>query len=61
MSNYDTSQLLLLCESIIEDGELAYDELYELAEWLNNHQEACSNWPGSVLVTPLQNAWADGA
>jgi hypothetical protein len=60
MSDYDPSELLLLCESIIEDGELTYDELYQLAEWLNNHQEACSNWPGSLLVASLQKAWADG-
>jgi hypothetical protein len=60
MSDYDPSELLLLCESIIEDGELTYDELYQLAEWLNNHQEACSNWPGGLLVAPLQKAWADG-
>ena len=60
MSDYDPSELLLLCESIIEDGELTYDELYQLAEWLNNHQEACSNWHGSLLVAPLQKAWADG-
>jgi hypothetical protein len=60
MSDYDPSELLLLCESIIEDGELTYDELYQLTEWLNNHQEACSNWPGSLLVASLQKAWADG-
>ena len=60
MSNYDPREILVLCESIMEDGELTYDELYQLAEWLNNHQEACSNWPGSLLVAPLQKAWADG-
>ena len=60
MSNYDPRDILVLCESIMEDGELTYDELYRLAEWLNNHQEACSNWPGSLLVAPLQKAWADG-
>ena len=56
MSNYDPREILVLCESIMEDGELTYDELYRLAEWLNNHQEACSNWPGSLLVAPLQKA-----
>ena len=60
MSDHDTRELLILCETIVEDGELTYDELYQLAESLNNHQEACSNWPGSLLVAPLQKAWADG-
>ena len=60
MSSYDPAELLRLCNSIIEDGELTYEELYELAEWLNSHREACAQWPGNVLVEPLQNAWADG-
>jgi hypothetical protein len=58
--SYDPRELLILCESIMEDGELTYDELYQLAEWLNNHREACSKWPGSLLVAPLHKAWADG-
>jgi hypothetical protein len=60
MSDYDPSELLLVCDSVIEDGELTYDELYQLAEWLNSHREACAHWPGNLLVEPLQNAWADG-
>jgi hypothetical protein len=60
MSDYDPSELLIVCDSIIEDGELTYDELYHLAEWLNGHREACVHWPGSLLVEPLQKAWADG-
>jgi hypothetical protein len=60
VSDYDPSELLVVCESIIEDGELTYDELYRLADWLNNHHEACHHWPGNLLVEPLQRAWADG-
>ena len=60
MSDYDPSELLVLCESIIEDGELTYDEIYQLAEWLNNDREACLHWPGNLLVEPLRKAWADG-
>jgi hypothetical protein len=59
MSEYDPTELLSLCESIIEDGELTYDEIYHLAEWLNNHEEACGSWPGNLLVAPLQRIWAD--
>ena len=50
MSDYDPNELLLICDSIIEDGELTYEELYQLAEWLNSHQEACLLWPGRAFV-----------
>ncbi|HEY5740922.1 MAG TPA: hypothetical protein VIS99_00150, partial [Terrimicrobiaceae bacterium] len=60
MSDQQKSELLALCETILEDGELTYDELYKLAEWLNEHREASFHWPGNLLVAPLQNAWADG-
>ena len=60
MSDYEPSELLVVCESIIDDGELTYDELYRLADWLNNHHEACHHWPGNLLLEPLQRAWADG-
>lgn len=52
--------LLQFCDSISSDGELTGDELYQLAEWLNNRKEACHEWPGSELVGPLQGVWADG-
>lgn len=60
MNDYDPSELIAVCDSIIEDGEISGDELYALAEWLNNHREACSHWPGELLVKPLQDLWADG-
>jgi hypothetical protein len=57
---YDPSELISVCENIIEDGELSGEEIYGLAEWLNNHRDACFHWPGKLLVQPLQDAWADG-
>jgi hypothetical protein len=60
MEDYDPSQLVAVCDSILEDGEISGDELYRLAEWLNDHREACFHWPGSLLVKPLQEVWADG-
>ena len=57
---YDPSELISVCGAIIEDGELSGDEIYGLAEWLNNHREACFHWPGDLLVQPLQDVWADG-
>jgi hemerythrin-like domain-containing protein len=59
MSDYDASELLVVCESILEDGELTYDELYRLADWLNSHHDACLHWPGNLLVEPLQKAGSD--
>ena len=60
VSGYDPTELLRLCESILEDGEIDATEIYGLAEWLNNNRDACFNWPGELLVTPLQTIWADG-
>lgn len=57
---YDPTELISVCESILEDGELSGEELYGLAEGLNKNREACFHWPGNLLVQPLQDAWADG-
>jgi hypothetical protein len=53
-------ELLHLCRTITDDGDLTDKELYSLAEWLNEHPDACHSWPGNVLVDPLQRVWADG-
>ena len=37
------SEIQVHCESIMEDGELTYDEFTGSQSSLNNHQEACSN------------------
>jgi hypothetical protein len=58
--NYDPVELLRLCESILEDGEIDETEIYRLAEWLNDNRNACFHWPGDLLVKPLQAIWADG-
>jgi hypothetical protein len=60
MNDYEPAELISVCDSIFEDGELSGEELYGLAEWLNNHRDACFCWPGNILVEPLQNVWADG-
>lgn len=60
MATYDPTELIELCRRITEDGDLTGDEIYLLTEWLNAHPEACDEWPGSLLVAPLQQVWADG-
>lgn len=59
-SSYNPAELLAVCDAILWDGELNTTELYGLAEWLNNHREACFHWPGNLLVKPLQEVWEDG-
>jgi hypothetical protein len=61
MAEYDPSEFLALCASILDDGEVSADEAYQLADWLNKHDEACEQWPGRELVEPLQKIWADGS
>jgi hypothetical protein len=54
-------ELVALCASIMSDGEISADEAYDLAAWLNEHPEAATTWPGSELIKPLQEIWADGS
>lgn len=60
MFELQTQELLNLCEALICDGELSVEEVHDLANWLNHHPSACDEWPGNVLVEPLQQIWADG-
>lgn len=60
MADFDASDLMALCEGILEDGELSGREVYRLSQWLNANGDACLHWPGKVLVEPLKGAWIDG-
>lgn len=53
MNSYDPTELIVVCEKILEDDEITNDEAYDLADWLNNHREACFHWPGELLVRPF--------
>ena len=61
MADYDPKDLLALCASILDDGEVTSDEAYQLADWLNNHPDASEKWPGKELIKPLQEIWVDGS
>jgi len=56
-----SSELVALCRSILSDGEISADEAYNLAAWLNENPEAATTWPGSELIKPLREIWADGS
>lgn len=49
-----------LCRNLMADGELSGEEVWELANWLNNHPDAAREWPGSIFVEPLQRAFEGG-
>ena len=65
MFTYDSSlspadNLRSVLRWISSDGILTIDEIWCLADWLNNHPEAAECWPGSELVPYLQLIWEDG-
>lgn len=46
--------------TLTDDGSLNGEEVWSLANWLNQHVSACAVWPGNLLVGPLQAAFEDG-
>ncbi len=52
--------LLGLCEGIMIDGDLSNDKIYFLGQWLEEHQELATAWPGEVLFTKINEVLADG-
>lgn len=57
----DERDFILLCDSILDDGEVSAEEAYGIAEWLNDHREIAQSWPANQLIKPLQDIWADGS
>lgn len=55
----DERDFFLLCDSILDDGEVSAEEAYGIAEWLNDHPEVAGSWPATELIKPLQEVWAD--
>lgn len=51
---------LELIGRITEDGILSTEEVYELAEFLNENEDACHVWPGDLLHTLLHKVFEDG-
>ena len=65
MTEAKDNNVLNLCEKIIEDGKLTYDEVYDLSELVNQTINKCDGqlvkWPTNLLIKPLQEVWKDGA
>lgn len=51
---------IALIAKITEDGVLDTEEVYELAEFLNENEDACQVWPGDILHGALLSAFDDG-
>ena len=53
-------ETIKLISRITEDGVLDTEEVYELAEFLNENESASHVWPGDVLHAALTKAFEDG-
>jgi len=56
----EAAQLITVCQCLTEDDCLTAEEVYQLADWLNRHPAAADQWPGNLLIKPLQDVFADG-
>lgn len=54
------SGFLRICREIWSDGELTSEEVWLMAEWLNDNPGDAAVWPGIVIYPLLQNAFLDG-
>jgi hypothetical protein len=55
-----SQELLRLIRVLTFDGQLTGDEVYLLAQWLNEHPGARETWPGNILFETLRHCFADG-
>ena len=53
-------ETIKLVSRITEDGVLDTEEVYELAEFLNENEQAALVWPGDVLHEALSTVFEDG-
>ena len=55
--NADTLKFI---RQITEDGILTDEEVWSLGNFLNDHPDAQSNWPGNILFEILKHVFDDG-
>jgi len=55
-----TKDFIRVCNNITLDGQITGDEVYHLAQWLNDHLELCEEWPCNLIFEPLHKVWEDG-
>lgn len=52
--------LLGICTGLLADGQLNESEIKFLNQWLLDHEEIASTWPGEVLAIRIKEALSDG-
>jgi hypothetical protein len=50
----DSTELIRVCASILDDGEVSEDEAYRLDEWLNEHRSIAES---SLGIAPQTADW----
>jgi hypothetical protein len=60
MSTAIVGAFIDICRAVTADGKLVPEEVWYLANWLNEHPDAMKVWPGSLFVDPLNAAFVDG-
>lgn len=53
-------ETLRVIRRITADGILTTDEIWDLAQFLNDNREARNSWPGNDLWPALQSVFEDG-
>jgi hypothetical protein len=55
------AQLLVgICSGIVADGKVTDDEILFLQQWLQEHAEVTSIWPGNMIAKRIEDILADG-
>lgn len=53
-------ETLRVIRRITADGILSIDEVWDLAQFLNENRDARKSWPGNILWPTLQSIFDDG-
>ena len=55
-----STEFLGLLEKVVEDGELTYKEILEIAKWINENKSGRRLWPVNLFYDLLKRVSADG-
>jgi hypothetical protein len=56
----NSTEFLNLLERVVEDGELTYNEILEIAKWMNENKSGRKLWPVNLFYDLLKRVFADG-
>jgi hypothetical protein len=49
-----------LLREVVEDGELTFQEIYQIGKWINDNKSVRAEWPVNDFYKLLKGALADG-